>query len=281
MFTRSRKVASGRGLVAIALLGLASIVAVTAGNGFARSSVAPSNTSPPTISGKAQAGQTLKAENGTWSGTAPITYTYQWRICNENGGACHDIAGAMGNEYSLKPGDAGNTIRVQVTAKNADGSTNATSVPSGMIANASATTTTTTTTTTSSSANGCPTGGGAHPVTTISSPARMSIDQFTVSPSTITHSTRDLTARFHVSACGGAVQGALVYATPVPYGMFPVPNEQATGADGWATIQFHATGFPATAKQQLLVMFVRARKSGDNLLGGISTRRLVSFKVAR
>ncbi len=43
---------------------------------------APANTVLPSISGTVQVGQTLTASAGTWTGTAPITYTYQWQRCN-------------------------------------------------------------------------------------------------------------------------------------------------------------------------------------------------------
>jgi len=132
------------------------------------------------------------------------------------------------------------------------------------------------------SSGGCPTSGsGTLQIADVSAPARLLIDGQQASPTTIPRSVTDVTLKFHVSACGGrAVQGALVYATAVPFEQFGVPPEATTGSDGWATLTFHrASRFPASSRQQLLAVFVRARKSGESLLGGISSRRLVSFPV--
>ena len=263
------------GLPAAAALAV-TLFALTAGIGSARTAVAPNNTAPPTISGKAQVGELLTADNGTWTGTTPITYTYQWRVCNDTGGACHDITGASGNEYTLKAADQGNTVRVVVTGKNADGTDSGTSVPTAVIAAGSATP--------APSATGCTklaAGATAADVSDVSSPARLLIDQMQASPSVITRGTGVFTVKFHVSStCGDPVKGAQLFATGVPYGMISIPSLQTTDGSGWASMQFQTkSGFPATPHQQLLVMFVRASKPGENVLAGISARRLVSFRV--
>ena len=98
----------------------------------------------------------------------------------------------------------------------------------------------------------------------------------------MTPSTLSIQLRARVTACGGRpVQGALLYATAVPYNQFTVPPEGTTGSDGTVTLTLgQRTGFPAARQQQNLTMFLRARKSGEPLLAGISTRRLVSFPVS-
>jgi RHS repeat-associated protein len=94
----------------------------------------PANTSPPTISGTPRTGRTLTADNGTWTGTPTISYAHQWRRCDTAGANCADIAGATSSSYVLTEADGGATIRVQVTASNAGGSTAATSAQTGVVA---------------------------------------------------------------------------------------------------------------------------------------------------
>ena len=229
----------------------------------------PPNTALPTITGSAVVGESLTANPGTWTGSG-ITFAYLWSRCDAAGTACTDIATATQSTYTVVTADAGKTLRVKVTATNASGSNAVTSAPSAVV----------TTAPPAPPATGCPTGTGPIKVADLSPPARLLIDRQQITPSPVTSGTQTIRIRLHVSACGGrTVEGALVYATPTPYQQFSA-TEQPTGADGWAVLTMRRLKFfPASQQQQLLVVFTRARKNGEDLLGGVSTRRLISFKV--
>lgn len=262
-------------LLPLLLAGLVTVLCV-AGLSQAKSSAAPVNTAEPIISGTAKEGNTLTASTGTWTSSSTITYSFQWLRCDAQGLGCSNIGGANTSHYQLRAADVGHTVRVRVTAKNADGSAQKESNQTDVVVKAS--------TPPPPVVNGCPTGSGPIDVSAISPPARLVIDGQSVTPATISKaSTNSITMRFHVSACQGrSVAGALVYATAVPFNQFSIAPETPTGADGWATLtENRQQGFPASSKQQLLAVFVRARKSGESLLGGVSTRLLVSFPVTR
>lgn len=233
----------------------------------------PRNTSPPTISGTAQEGSTLRGDRGNWT-DSPTDYNYYWLRCDKNGNKCATIGSAGGQQnYKLTSADVGDTLRFRVQAKNADGTTNATSAQTAVVTAGTAPPPT--------PATGCPSGTGTVPVASVSSPARLLIDRQQTEPTVANSGTRQLIARYHVTACGGRpVQGALVYATAVPFNQLNIPAEAATNADGWAEVDFRMiAGYPVSSKQQLIAIFTRARKSGEDPLGGISTRRLFSVPV--
>jgi PKD repeat protein len=83
--------------------------------------VAPADTALPVVSGSAQVGQTLSCSTGTWSGSAPQTYSYQWL---RDGGA---IPGATNSTYAVQSADQGHSIACIVTSTNGGGSASATS----------------------------------------------------------------------------------------------------------------------------------------------------------
>jgi fibronectin-binding autotransporter adhesin len=236
-----------------------------------RASAKPGNTSPPTISGTAAEGRTLNGNRGSWSHN-PTSYDFFWLRCDRFGNGCNTIGGARSSNYVLTSADVGATLRFSVTAGNSEGTTSATSVPTAVVQRTSA----------PPRPAGCPPGNGRpDQVSGIAPPQRLLVDGLRSDPRVVTNATAALIVRFHVtSTCGGSVQGALVYATATPYNQFSIPPEAVTGSDGWATLVFRRlTGFPVSKRQQLLTVFVRARKPGENLLLGISTRRLVSIPV--
>ena len=106
--------------------------------GDARSTVAPSNASPPTVSGTAQIGQALNATSGSWNGDTPMTFTYAWERCDTAGSSCAAIGGATGNVYSVAAADGGHTLRAAVTAHNASGIATAESTQTATVTAATA-----------------------------------------------------------------------------------------------------------------------------------------------
>jgi hypothetical protein len=250
-------------------------VAIFAGMGTAESTTAsqlqyaPSNTGAPTISGTAQDAQTLTANAGTWSSSSSVTYAYQWQRCNSTGAACVAIAGATSQTYVVQTADVGNTLRVVVTATNADGASSANSANTAVVT-AKGTTQSpqgTTTGTTVSAAN-------------VSLPNRLLIDDVKFSPNPV-QTAGTITARFHVKEVqnGRSVSDVTVYAMGLPYSRVTQPGAVKTDAQGWATMSFNpAKLFP---RKGYVTFFVRATKDGEDPLAGVSSRRLVQVTINR
>jgi hypothetical protein len=75
----------------------------------------PNNTVAPVISGTNTFGSTLTTTDGTFTGTAPLTYTYQWR---RNGSP---ISGQTASTYVIGSSDSLAAITCVVTATNSYG----------------------------------------------------------------------------------------------------------------------------------------------------------------
>ena len=90
----------------------------------------PSNSSPPVISGTATIGQTLSTSTGAWSGSPPISYAYQWEVCDPS---CRHIVGATTSSFTLTKSQASDRVSVVVTASNSVGSAQATSSEVGPV----------------------------------------------------------------------------------------------------------------------------------------------------
>lgn len=112
------------------------VIGDDAGNVLAGIPTLPVNTAAPTINGTAIAQQTLTVVRGAWTSN-PTSYSDQWEDCDTAGNSCTPIAGAAGRSYTLKPSDAGHTIRLLETASNAAGAGQpATSAPTAVVTTA-------------------------------------------------------------------------------------------------------------------------------------------------
>ncbi|MCP9486132.1 MAG: Ig-like domain-containing protein [Gaiellaceae bacterium MAG52_C11] len=221
----------------------------------------PQNTREPSISGEAVVGESLNADPGGWTG-AP-NFQYSWLQCDAAGSGCSDT-GTRGRTYGVRSADQGRTLRVQVRATNPRGTSTAISNPSAVVRAAG---------------GGGGGGGSAVSVSNVSLPDRLVISGFASTP--FRNRTDAVTLRIRVSDTRGRlVQGALVLASAVPFGRVTTAPETATDSNGIATISVRATSRLELQAGFAVQFFLRARKQGDNVLAGVSSRRLVQVPIA-
>ncbi len=85
--------------------------------------IPPQNTGLPSISGPARVGRQLIGADGTWTGSQPMSFSYQWLRCTSTSStSCSSIANAAQKTYVATTADVGLRLRIQVTATNAAGS---------------------------------------------------------------------------------------------------------------------------------------------------------------
>src|SRR4051812_13244584 len=255
--------------IAVAVAAFGAIGYASPVGSAAQQQYAPQSTAPPTISGTPTVGQTLTASNGTFSGDQPITFTYQWQRCDTNGGACVAIAGATAQTYTLQTADLGHTIRVVVTARNASGTASGTSVPTTVVAAAGP-----------AGQIRLPNGGISIPAASVDLPERLIIDQVRFQPNPVR--SRKTTIRVTVrvrDTRGYFIRGAQVFVRSTPL-VTTTPPEQVTLTNGSVTMTTRPRADFPLRNGYFVQFFVRARKAGDNVLAGVSTRRLVQLRTA-
>lgn len=256
----------GAGLATVSLAGIA---------GAQAEKSPPVVLSLPTMEGEAREETTLTARNGQWDGRTPITYAYQWRLCKADATGCADIAGQTNATYTVRAADVNNTLRVRVTATNADGSATAASNVTPVVVSK-----------TNPLPPGSPLGAvrlasgmTSVPASSVAMPNRLIISGIAFTPPVV-RSRVPFIGRFRVTDTRGfAVRDVLVRLIGVPYSRIGATAERATDMDGWAQIQLRPTARLQLRNGFFITMFVRARKQGDDVLAGISTRRLVQVRL--
>ena len=229
----------------------------------------PAVITPPTVSGSALVGETLRTTTGAWQGTQPITYQYRWLRCDKAGNACSEISGQQNATYKVKQADVAKTLRTRVIAKNSRGKGDAFSSHTGVVQDAG------------SGSGGIivlPDGSKSVDVKDVTKGERLIVDNVKFSPNPVTAPNQTMVTQIRVKDSRGyVVRNAIVFIRSTPR-VTTGGDNSPTGIDGWVTYQLSPiAGFPT--KDGNLQFFVKAYRKGDPELGGISASRLVQMGI--
>ncbi|MGZ4394931.1 MAG: hypothetical protein ACXVZ2_06180 [Gaiellaceae bacterium] len=220
---------------------------------------APAETAPPTVSGNAVVGEQLSASRGTWAGTQPISYTIHWQACNAEITSCVSN-GATGTTYTVAKSDVGKRLRVKVVATNSAGASAGLSDTTAVVKETS----------------GGGGGGSAVPVSDVG-PAgeRLIVDSVVFNPNPVTSRNVPIQVTITVKDTKGRlVKGALVFFRSTPI-VTSTPTDAPTGSNGKVTYSVQPRSDFPIKNGYSVQFFVKAYRSGDPALAGISGTRLV------
>jgi hypothetical protein len=222
---------------------------------------APTSTKPPVISGSSEVGALINTTTGSWVGATPITYSYQWQRCDQQGNACKNVGGATSSQYRVASADAGKTLRSKVTGKNSKGKSSAISAQTAVVVTGGATTTTP--------------GGKVVNVADVPASERLVVDTVIFSPNPVTSRNASIEIRIRVKDTrGNLVRGAYVFCRSTPI-LTSTPTDAPTDSNGW--VIYHVSprsDFPLRTGYNVQ-FYVKAYKKGDPTLAGIYGSRLV------
>jgi hypothetical protein len=230
----------------------------------------PKNTKAPAISGSLIVGAVVKANRGTWTGSAPITYTYTWARCNTAGASCAAIVAGGGSDYMIRDADVGKTLRVQVTATNPAGAVNAASAQTGIVQ-----------TPPPAGIIQLPNGEKSIPAGSVSKGERLVISNISFAPNVVTTRGQPIVTRVRVKDSRGyVVRDAIVFIRSTPK-VTSGGDGAHTATDGWVNYDlFPEADFPLRNRASVQ-FFVKAYRPGDPTLAGVSSRRLVQVRTAK
>ena len=127
-----------------------------------------------------------------------------------------------------------------------------------------------------------PNGEKSIPTTSVPSNERLVVDQVVFSPSPVQSQTAPITVRIKIKDTRGyVVRDAEIFIRSTPLVTHNAQN-QKTGQDGWLQLEtVPERDFPELRSGYAVQFFVKASRTGDPELAGISGTRLVQVPLSR